>query len=53
MKRCKNIIDIYRDDELIVRIHHDVNDKTAYEEMTIKVEDDGKYIQTISIKGKK
>ncbi len=47
------IIDLFIDDEIVIRIHHTANDVPGYEEMKIKVEDDGKYIETITIKSKK
>ncbi len=44
------ILDLGIDDEVIIRIYNDLNDMTVYEEMKIKVEDGGFYMEVIKVK---
>ncbi len=48
--RRKLIIDLYIDNEIILRLHTDPDDKIGYEEMKIRVEPNGKYTETITVK---
>ncbi len=49
--KCRaKIIDLYPDDELVLRLHYNTDDMMSYEEMRIYVDSWGKYIETTRLK---
>ncbi len=50
IKYEEKIIDLYPNDEIVLRIHNDINDMIAYEEMKLYIEEDGKCVETTRLK---
>ncbi len=45
IKYQERIIDLYPNNEIVLRIHNNTEDQTIYEEMRLYIEEDGTCIQ--------